>query len=55
MAAYVPSADEITKRTLRYNELVPCKTAFIDARTPGSDKKENFCMVGDGVQKTPAK
>ena len=29
---------------VRYGELVPCKTAFIDAHTPGSDKKENFTI-----------
>ena len=34
---------------VRYGELVPCKTAFIDAHTPGSDKKENFTIIGGGV------
>ena len=29
-------------RIVRYGELVPCKTAFIDAHTPGSNLKENF-------------
>lgn len=33
--------------------MVPCKTAFIDARTPGSDKKENFCLIGQGVAENP--
>ena len=33
--------------------MVPCKTAFIDARTPGSDKKENFCLIGEGVTENP--
>ena len=36
---------------VRYGELVPCKTAFIDAHTPGSDKKENFTIIGGGVSK----
>lgn len=36
-------------RTVRYRELIPCKTAFIDSRTPGSDRKENFCLIGGGV------
>ncbi len=53
MPAYVPSAEEIKSRTLRYSDLIPCKTAFIDARTPGSDKKENFCLVGEGVAENP--
>lgn len=38
---------------LRHTEIVPCKTAFIDARTPGSDKKENFCLIGAGVAENP--
>ena len=25
---------------VRYGELVPCRTAFIDAHTPGSDKRK---------------
>ena len=25
------------------------QTAFIDAHTPGSDKKENFTIIGGGV------
>ncbi|MEL6168647.1 MAG: cupin domain-containing protein [Pseudomonadota bacterium] len=28
---------------------MPCKTAFIDAHTPGSDQKENFTIIGGGV------
>lgn len=38
---------------VRFRELVPCKTAFIDSRTPGSDRKENFCMIGGGVSENP--
>ena len=38
---------------LRRNEIVPCKTAFIDARTPGSDQKENYCLIGAGVAENP--
>jgi hypothetical protein len=36
------------KRIVRYGDLVPCKTAFIDAHTPGSDQKENFTIIGGG-------
>ena len=43
----------LAQRILRYNELIPCTTAFIDARTPGSDKKENFCLIGSGVAENP--
>ncbi|QPH53676.1 cupin domain-containing protein [Pontivivens ytuae] len=34
---------------VRYGELIPCRTAFIDAHTPGSDQKENFTIIGGGV------
>ncbi|MEE4120764.1 MAG: cupin domain-containing protein [Paracoccaceae bacterium] len=42
-----PAAME--ERIVRYGELVPCRTAFIDAHTPGSDRKENFTIIGGGV------
>ena len=38
---------------VRYGELRPCKTAFIDAHTPGSDRKENFTIIGGGVSESP--
>ncbi len=44
---------EMAKRIVRYGELVPCKTAFIDAHTPGSDQKENFTIIGGGVSESP--
>ena len=34
---------------VRYGDLKPCRTAFIDAHTPGSDQKENFTIIGAGV------
>jgi mannose-6-phosphate isomerase-like protein (cupin superfamily) len=37
---------------VRYGDLVPCKTAFIDAHTPGSDQKENFTIIGGGVSES---
>jgi mannose-6-phosphate isomerase-like protein (cupin superfamily) len=33
--------------------LRPCKTAFIDAHTPGSNQKENFTIIGAGVSENP--
>jgi mannose-6-phosphate isomerase-like protein (cupin superfamily) len=36
-------------RLVRYAELRPCTTAFIDTRTPGSVEKENFTIIGPGV------
>ncbi len=38
---------------VRTTELIPCRTAFIDAHTPGSDKKENFTIIGGGVSESP--
>ena len=38
---------------VRYGELIRCKTAFIDAHTPGSDQKENFTIIGGGVSESP--
>ena len=40
-------------RIVRYGELIPCRTAFIDAHTPGSDRKENFTIIGGGVSENP--
>lgn len=44
---------EMEARIVRYGELIPCKTAFIDAHTPGSDQKENFTIIGGGVSESP--
>ncbi len=43
---------EMEKRIVRYGDLRPCKTAFIDAHTPGSDTKENFTIIGGGVSES---
>ena len=44
---------ELEERLVRYTQLRPCTTAFIDARTPGSDRKENFTIIGPGVAENP--
>ena len=44
--------EEIERRVVRYGELRPCRTAFIDAHTPGSDQKENFTIIGGGVSES---
>lgn len=44
---------ELRERLVRYAELAPCTTAFVDARTPGSDQKENFTIIGPGVAENP--
>ncbi|MGQ0563503.1 MAG: cupin [Gemmobacter sp.] len=43
---------EMETRIVRYGDLRPCKTAFIDAHTPGSDQKENFTIIGGGVSES---
>lgn len=41
-------------RVVRYHDLKPCYNAFIDTRTPGSEAKENFTIIGPGVSENPA-
>lgn len=43
---------EMERLIVRYGDLKPCKTAFIDAHTPGSDQKENFTIIGGGVSES---
>ena len=43
----------LSERLVRYADLVPCRDAFIDTRTPGSDAKENFTIIGPGVSENP--
>ena len=40
-------------RVVRYADLRPCLNAFIDTRTPGSERKENFTIIGPGVSENP--
>ncbi|WP_024874387.1 cupin domain-containing protein [Saccharomonospora piscinae] len=40
---------EAARRTIRRSDFVSCNQAFIDCRTPGSDRKENYAMIGPGV------
>ncbi len=46
-------SSELQKRLVRYSELRPCINAFIDARSPGSENKENFTIIGPGVAENP--
>ncbi|WP_299788813.1 cupin domain-containing protein [uncultured Marivita sp.] len=43
---------EMEASIVRYGDLQPCRTAFIDAHTPGSDQKENFTIIGGGVSES---
>lgn len=57
MAQAASAASRLTElrseRLVRYSELRPCTTAFIDTRTPGSAEKENFTIIGPGVAESP--
>jgi mannose-6-phosphate isomerase-like protein (cupin superfamily) len=45
--------DMLSQRLIRYADLRPCKNAFVDSRSPGSDQKENFTLIGPGVSENP--
>jgi mannose-6-phosphate isomerase-like protein (cupin superfamily) len=47
------TTQKIADRLVRYDDLRPCTTAFIDTRTPGSERKENFTIIGPGVAENP--
>ncbi len=47
------SMARMAQRRVRYRELVPCFNAFVDCRTPGSEAKENFTIIGPGVSENP--
>jgi quercetin dioxygenase-like cupin family protein len=49
----MPFPPSLRSRLVRYSELRPCTNAFIDARSPGSDRKENFTIIGPGVAENP--
>ncbi|HWO60362.1 MAG TPA: hypothetical protein VNO31_10060 [Umezawaea sp.] len=44
--------DEVARRTVLRSDWVPCKAAFIDCRTPGSDLKDNYSFIGPGVSQS---
>ena len=45
---------KMEQHVVRYADLVPCYNAFIDTRSPGSEAKENFTIIGPGVSENPA-
>ncbi|HEX7351707.1 hypothetical protein [Brachybacterium sp.] len=49
MTTTAPSGTDAASRTILRTDWVPCKTAFIDTRTPGSDQKDNYSFIGPGV------
>jgi quercetin dioxygenase-like cupin family protein len=58
MAKSIATIDDLTcqaltNRMVRYADMIPCYNAFIDCRTPGSEAKENFTIIGPGVSENP--
>ena len=47
------TVSDLRKRTILRTDWVPCKAAFIDCRTPGSDRKDNYSFIGPGVSQNP--
>ena len=45
-------AGEVERRTVRRTDWVSSTTAFIDCRTPGSDRKDNYAFIGPGVSQS---
>ena len=43
----------LSQLCVHYEQLVPCYNAFVDSRSPGSDRKENFTIIGPGVSENP--
>lgn len=43
---------KLEERLIRYEDLMPCKAAFIDAKTPGSHLKDNYSIIGGGVSES---
>ena len=47
--SFTPTTESMRKRLVRRSEMVPCRSAFIDTHTPGSQLKDNFSIIGPGV------
>lgn len=52
MVDTVVDEKELERRTIRRDALVSCNQAFIDCKTPGSDTKENYALIGSGVSQS---
>jgi quercetin dioxygenase-like cupin family protein len=46
------TAVSLEQRLIRFEQLMPCKAAFIDAKTLGSHLKDNFSIIGGGVSES---
>ena len=41
--------EDARARTIKRSDMVACALAFIDCKMPGSERKENYALVGPGV------
>ncbi|MEM1215756.1 MAG: cupin domain-containing protein [Bacteroidota bacterium] len=48
----ITTKTNLTERLIRFEDLIPCKAAFIDAKTPGSHRKDNYSIIGGGVSES---
>ena len=46
---HILTAPEARARHIRRADMVACAVAFIDCKMPGSERKENYSLVGPGV------
>ena len=53
MTDVLVEASDLERRTVRRSEWVSSNVAFIDCRTPGSDRKSNYAFIGSGVSQNP--
>ncbi|WP_233154945.1 cupin domain-containing protein [Candidimonas nitroreducens] len=49
MGKIVVGKEEAEHRLIRRADMVACKLAFIDCKLPGSERKENYSLIGPGV------
>ena len=49
MVAHPISPEDARTRLIKRSDMVACKVAFIDCKMPGSERKENYSLVGPGV------
>lgn len=40
---------DAASRLVRYEDLIPCREAFVDCKLPGSETKINYSIIGTGV------
>lgn len=49
MSDTIVTPTELERRIILRSDWVPCNSAFIDCRTPGSERKQNYSFIGVGV------